>query len=624
MVLAKMIPEATIDQVQNAVNIVDYVGQFVQLKKQGQNMFGLCPFHDENTPSFSVNEEKQIFHCFSCGRGGSVFKFVMDLDGVSFPEAVAKVAEFGHVDVQINTTVNQPRESATATRQKELLAQVQKLFNHLLVNTAQGEPALDYLHGRQMTDETIEHFGIGFAPSDDQMLRKYLTKEGVSYEEQRASGLFVDRDGGELATRFTNRVMFPLRNERGQTIGFSGRVLGKQDGVAKYLNSPETELFNKRDTLFNLDQAKAAINPDKRFYLFEGFMDVITAYEAGVQTGIASMGTSLTREQIGIIDRVANEVVISYDGDMPGQKAADRALGMLQNARDLRYSVCLLPDGMDPDEFIKNRGADAFKQQLQHVLTPIAFRIMFLANGVDMTNDHDKIAYVDAALAEIARETEAVPRSLYLDQLAERSGVPRDALSQQLASTQVAPAPALGADNPFGAWDDNDMPPEPTGGWSDVPPADPTGQPQTFVQPQMVRISRFEKAERALLYYMLTDSETANLMGAEAVRFPHDLYQTIAQQWQDYRADGHDDISGFTTRLSDEEGQTVAALLSTPWPPVNDETTDGLLKVLGGSDLRQQLGTVKEQLQQAQRLGDQEGQTRLANQYFELMRQLKA
>lgn len=624
MMLARMIPEATIDEVQNAVNIVDYVGQFVQLKKQGQNMFGLCPFHDENTPSFSVNEDKQIFHCFSCGRGGSVFKFVMDLDGVSFPEAVAKVAAFGHVDVNINTTDNRPRESATVTRQKAILAQVQKLFNHLLVNTAQGEAALTYLHGRKMTDKTIEHFGIGFAPGDDQMLRKYLTKEGVSYEEQRASGLFVDRDGGQLASRFTNRVMFPLRNERGETIGFSGRVIGHQDGVAKYLNSPETELFNKRDTLFNLDQAKAAVNPDKRFYLFEGFMDVITAYEAGVPTGIASMGTSLTREQITIINRVAKEIVVTYDGDLPGQKAADRALGMLQNTQHLQYSVCLLPDGMDPDEFIQNRGADAFKQQLQHVLTPIAFRIMFLANGVDMTNDHDKIAYVDAALTEIARETEAVPRSLYLDQLAERSGVPRDALAQQLASTQAGPAPAAsGQDDPFAAWDDNDIPPAAPSGWVAEPPAAPADYgPSASVA--TTRMSRFEKAERALLYYMLTDAETADLVGADAVEFPHGLYQGIADQWQDYRATNNDDLSNFTTRLTDEEGETVAAILATSWPPVNTDTTEGLIKVLGGNDLRTQLSHVKEQLQQAQRLGDQAGQTRLANQYFELMRQLKA
>lgn len=317
------IPEDVIEQVRSQVNIVDVVSQYVQLKQSGKNLFGLCPFHEERTPSFSVSEDKQIFHCFSCGRGGNVFKFMMEIENLSFPEAVKKVAEMEHLDVDSKYFTDAAPASRETSEQKQLIElheQAVKLYHHILINTKMGKSALDYLHHRGVNDETIDLYQLGYAPQQ-RLLKPFFDERQADYQLLRKSGLFSETQDGKLRDRFVDRVMYPIRNATGQTVAFSGRLLAKDSDMPKYLNSPETELFNKRKILFNLDLARPNIRSKQPALLFEGFMDVISAYQGGIKSGIASMGTSLTEQQIYDIQRITREVIVCYDGDAPGQKS---------------------------------------------------------------------------------------------------------------------------------------------------------------------------------------------------------------------------------------------------------------------------------------------------------------
>lgn len=617
------IPADKIDEIKNAVNISDYIGQTVTLKKQGQNLFGVCPFHAENTPSFSVNEEKQIFYCFSCHRGGSVFKFIQELDKLSFPAAVKKVADFAGVPLELDEPVQAPVDPEVR-RQKEIMKLVGSFMHHLLMNTASGEAALTYLHARGLTDKILTTFGVGFAPDDAALLRTFLAKQGVNESEMRASGLFVDHQDGTLASRFTNRVMFPLRDSDGMTVGFSGRTLQTGKRVAKYLNSPETKIFNKGNLLFNLDEARAAVRDGHPFYLFEGFMDVISAYQAGVTSGVASMGTALTRDQIRVLERFGKSIVICYDGDTPGQEATARALDLLRDSQ-LDVSAVLLPDGQDPDEYIKAQGAEGFAAQLDRVLTPTAFILHQLAAGVDMANDHAKFAYIEAALRAINQVHDQLEREVYVRQLAERTDAPIEALRSKLADMPKARAaiqddPFMGIEPPPEVAPEEELAPD----W-DMPVTTSPAQP---VKP--APLGRLATAERELLAYLLTDTETTLAVIAATPEWADDAYGQLLQAWCDFAATQSLDIGmpppyqRFIEGLEGENASLAAAALSRTLPPVDQASTDNLLQVINHERQRQQLIQIKAQIKDARQVGDVATQNRLSVDYFNLMRQLQA
>uniref|UniRef100_UPI00403F9A2D DNA primase n=1 Tax=Lentilactobacillus hilgardii TaxID=1588 RepID=UPI00403F9A2D len=429
------IPEDVIEQVRSQVNIVDVVSQYVQLKQSGKNLFGLCPFHEERTPSFSVSEDKQIFHCFSCGRGGNVFKFMMEIENLSFPEAVKKVAEMEHLDVDSKYFTDAAPASRETSEQKQLIElheQAVKLYHHILINTKMGESALDYLHHRGVNDETIDLYQLGYAPQQ-RLLKPFFDERQADYQLLRKSGLFSETQDGKLRDRFVDRVMYPIRNGTGQTVAFSGRLLAKDSDMPKYLNSPETELFNKRKILFNLDLARPNIRSKQPALLFEGFMDVISAYQGGIKSGIASMGTSLTEQQIYDIQRITREVIVCYDGDAPGQKAIKRAIDAFkQTDHQLDLKVVSIPDGMDPDEFIRNRGADKFQTLLQHAQSPVDFDLNYLKQEANLKTEEGQAAYISEALKLISTISSGISRDLYLNRLADSFSIDKQVLKQQL------------------------------------------------------------------------------------------------------------------------------------------------------------------------------------------------
>jgi len=439
------VPEETINSIREQTDIVQVVSQYLQLRKSGQNHFASCPFHDDKTPSFSVSEKKQIYYCFSCGRGGNVFGFLQEMEGLSFIEAVGKTAELA--DIELDQSIidqakqSRPAEDSTRGKLLKIYEKAEHFYHHVLMNTQAGEEAYHYLLERGMTKESIETFKIGFSPPQRESLKMYLENEELSDPELlKQSGLFSDRDDLAFYDRFTNRIVFPIKDGKGQTVAFSGRAfmptdVSHQPGhhTAKYMNSPETELFNKRRILFNYDKARAGIRREGEVLLFEGFMDVISAWQAGVKNGIASMGTSLTEEHVQTLDKVTDHLIIAYDGDKAGMEATKRAADFLAQETHFTVEVASFPENLDPDDYIQAKGNDAFKEFLSHGRdTLMSFLMKYHRVGINVKNESERLKYIEVILKEMSRVSSAVERELYLNQLEEEFDVSVDALKEQM------------------------------------------------------------------------------------------------------------------------------------------------------------------------------------------------
>ncbi|GAK47436.1 DNA primase [Secundilactobacillus oryzae JCM 18671] len=601
------IPEEVIEQVRKDTNIADVIGQYVQLKKSGNNLFGLCPFQEERTPSFSVSESKQIYHCFSCGRGGSVFNFLMELEGLSFKEAVVKVADFSHIQLpeNIQNTGNEGESKESTANQQliELHEQAAKLYHHILVNTEMGEQALDYLHDRGLDDEIISTYNLGFAP-DKRLLLPFFQERKSDFQLLRQSGLFIENQEGQLRDRFAGRVMFPIRNQSGKTIAFSGRMLVKADNSPKYLNSPETTIFNKRKVLFNFDIARGASRQTGSVTLFEGFMDVIAAYRAGIKNGIASMGTSLTSEQIYAIERITQKLVICYDGDDPGQEATNRAISLFSNQQRLTLNIVQIPEKLDPDEFLKKYGAEKFQELVTSAIeTPISFKMRFLKRNRNLENESDQLEYINDVLQVLATVSSPVEQDLYLNQLANNFGLDKSTLKRQLAS--IVPAKA-----------------QPERQQRQVAPVTPE---VTYEQPR--KLDKVERAERNLLYRMLHDQSVwLKVTGMSEFHFIHDDYQSIFLLAEGYFAKHQNqyDSASFIDFIREKKlQQLIVALELSQMNVESDESEidDYLHVIMKQAPLEHQLAELQRQLADAVRLGDTSRERELTFQIIKVQQQ---
>ena len=430
--MAERIAEEKVNEIRQAVEIVDVIGDFVQLKKQGRNYFGLCPFHEENSPSFSVSPDKQIYHCFGCGAGGNVFSFLMEIEGLSFQEAAVKLADRANIELQLEvTSVNRGPQMPEGSKQMiEAHELLRKFYHHLLVNTKEGQDALEYLLNRGFTMESIERFQIGYALPSWDFVSKLLEKRGFSLALIEKAGLVIQREkDGTYFDRFRDRIMFPIVDHQGNTIAFSGRTLGGED--PKYLNSPETQIFNKSKVLYNFHLARPSIRKQQQAVLFEGFADVISANRAGVENGVATMGTSLTEEHMSLLKRNVQAVTICYDSDKAGIEAAFRASKMLSQS-GFAVRVAMMPDGMDPDDYIKAHGEEKFKNEIiGSSATLMAFKLIYYRRGKNLQHEGDRLQYIEEVLKEISFLDKAVEKDLYLRQLANEFSLSLDALVQQ-------------------------------------------------------------------------------------------------------------------------------------------------------------------------------------------------
>ncbi|WP_395378660.1 DNA primase [Fructilactobacillus frigidiflavus] len=601
------IPEEFVEKVRNNTNIRDIVGQYVQLKKAGKNLFGLCPFHEERTPSFSVNEEKQIFHCFSCGRGGNVFSFLMDLKGLSFPEAVEMVAKDDGIELPSNANWNQPSPQQQKLKPLiEINEAAAKLYHHVLINTKLGEEALNYLKKRQISDEMIETFNLGYAPNE-RILKKYFEEKKADYQALRKTGLFTETSDGELRDRFAGRLMVPIRNEHGKTVGFSGRLLHKDEDMPKYLNSPETELFNKRKIMYNFDLAKPEIRQTHDVILFEGFMDVISAYQAGVKNGVASMGTSLTEEQIYDLQRVTKQIYVCYDGDTPGQKATNRAIDLLKKNGNLNIGIIQMPDGIDPDEYRRSHGEVSFQQVVKNGRESIVkFKINYLRTQFNLTNEEDRLAYIDKVLHIIAGVENNVERDVYLKELADR-------LDLSLASLETQTEKYANVIQKRSQSNRN---------------LKRFIQTPTVLNQEFKHYSRIENAERHLLNMMLHNSEVwKKVRRNNDFAFVHDLYQQIfifAQEYFRYHAEYN------AAEFSDFVGETNLQATLAELEMTNDDTqyneeeiADCVKIIMQDAPIMEELEQKKADFNNAKQLGDEILQLKLATELIDLQKRLQ-
>ncbi|MEH7379923.1 DNA primase [Bacillus sp. JJ1533] len=548
------IPEETIEKIRISVDIVDVVSEYVQLKKQGRNYFGLCPFHGENTPSFSVSPDKQIFHCFGCGAGGNVFSFLMDLEGYSFAEAAVNLAKKVNIDLsdyEQQTAVSDKNNDASKMQEAHEL--LKKFYHHLLLNTKEGQPALDYLTNRGFTREIIDKFEIGYALDSWNFATKFLQKRGFKPELMERAGLLIKKeDAGTFFDRFRNRIMFPIWDHQGKTIAFSGRVLDKGQ-EPKYLNSPETIIFNKSKTLYNFHQARLHIRKQQQVVLFEGFADVIAADSADVPNSIGTMGTSLTDEHVKIIRRNVESVVICYDSDNAGLDAALRASTLLTEA-GCYVRVATMPNGMDPDDYINKYGAEKFKNDVIGAsLTLMAFKMQYLRRGKNLQDEGERIRYIEDVLKEISSLEKAVERDHYLRQLASEFSISLDALKTQ--QLQYYKSERKKRDN-FSSNRNN-----------------------TKAKPTVSKhlLKAYHNAERFLLAYMLRNRDIADKVQDQLqAEFNIEEHRAIITYLYAYYEEGHEpDISTFLTRIHDDNLKRIVtdiAMMS-----IEEEVTDSVL-----------------------------------------------
>ena len=416
-------PENFIQELTERSDIVDVVGSYVALgKRSGANYFGLCPFHNERTPSFAVNPSGQFYHCFGCGKGGGVINFIMEIENLSYPDAVAFLAK--------RAGMQMPEDSfdRDAKKRSRLLAanrDAARWFYEQLV-TPEGRRCTDYMAGRKISPSVAKRFGLGFAPEHSGAFLAAMRQKGYSDWELSDADLIRRGDHGFYST-FRNRLMFPIIDVRGNVIGFSGRALG--DAGAKYLNSKDTLVFNKGRNLFALNLAKKS----KAGYIIlsEGNIDIVALHQAGFDSAVASLGTSLTPEQARLISRYTNEVIIAYDNDGAGIKASQRAIGILERL-DLKVRVLRMTGAKDPDEYIKTRGADAFRNLLEDSEDQVDYRLGTVTAKYDLSQDDQKVAFLKEATALLATLPGAVEREVYAIRVAEQAGVGQDAVIREV------------------------------------------------------------------------------------------------------------------------------------------------------------------------------------------------
>ena len=416
---------AFLDELNQRNPIEDVVGQYVALTRRGSNLFGLCPFHGEKTASFSVAPEKGIFYCFGCHKGGGVINFIMDIENLSYPDAVRFLAKRAGLEVPDDNLENSQYKKKE--RLWALCKSAARFFNEQLKTPAAAE-ARAYAQKRGLSPSTITRFGLGFAPNAWTTLLDAMVSKGYTKQELLDAGLVLqNRDKGTFYDRFRNRLMFPIIDVRGNVIGFGGRVM--DDSTPKYLNSPETLIFNKRRNLFGMNIVKKS----KQGYIIltEGYMDAIALHQYGFDCAVASLGTSLTQEHADMLSKYTNEVVLTYDGDEAGQNATRRAIPMLERT-GLRVKILRMQGAKDPDEFLKKYGADRFKLLLKGSENQAEYRLRSLQMRFDLTNDEQKVEFAKQAAELISTFSTMVEREIYATRAAEMAGVTPEVMKMEV------------------------------------------------------------------------------------------------------------------------------------------------------------------------------------------------
>ncbi|HCZ8802873.1 TPA: DNA primase [Staphylococcus aureus] len=580
------IDQSIINEIKDKTDILDLVSEYVKLEKRGRNYIGLCPFHDEKTPSFTVSEDKQICHCFGCKKGGNVFQFTQEIKDISFVEAVKELGDRVNVAVDIEATQSNSNVQIASDdlQMIEMHELIQEFYYYALTKTVEGEKALTYLLERGFTDALIKERGIGFAPDSSHFCHDFLQKKGYDIELAYEAGLLSrNEENFSYYDRFRNRIMFPLKNAQGRIVGYSGRTYTGQE--PKYLNSPETPIFQKRKLLYNLDKARKSIRKLDEIVLLEGFMDVIKSDTAGLKNVVATMGTQLSDEHITFIRKLTSNITLMFDGDFAGSEATLKT-GQHLLQQGLNVFVIQLPSGMDPDEYIGKYGNDAFT----------AF----------VKNDKKSFAHYKVSLLkdEIAHNDLSYER--YLKELSHDISFMKSSILQQKAINDVAPffnvsPEQLANEIQFNQAPANYYPEDEYGGYI---------EPEPIGMAQFDNLSRQEKAERAFLKHLMRDKDTF-LNYYESVdkdNFTNQHFKYVFEVLHDFYAENDQyNISDAVQYVNSNELRET--LISLEQYSLNDEPyeneIDDYVNVINENG-QETIESLNHKLREATRIGDVE------------------
>lgn len=580
------IDQSIINEIKDKTDILDLVSEYVKLEKRGRNYIGLCPFHDEKTPSFTVSEDKQICHCFGCKKGGNVFQFTQEIKDISFVEAVKELGDRVNVAVDIEATQSNSNVQIASDdlQMIEMHELIQEFYYYALTKTVEGEKALTYLLERGFTDALIKERGIGFAPDTSHFCHDFLQKKGYDIELAYEAGLLSrNEENFSYYDRFRNRIMFPLKNAQGRIVGYSGRTYTGQE--PKYLNSPETPIFQKRKLLYNLDKARKSIRKLDEIVLLEGFMDVIKSDTAGLKNVVATMGTQLSDEHITFIRKLTSNITLMFDGDFAGSEATLKT-GQHLLQQGLNVFVIQLPSGMDPDEYIGKYGNDAFT----------AF----------VKNDKKSFAHYKVSILkdEIAHNDLSYER--YLKELSHDISFMKSSILQQKAINDVAPffnvsPEQLANEIQFNQAPANYYPEDEYGGYI---------EPEPIGMAQFDNLSRQEKAERAFLKHLMRDKDTF-LNYYESVdkdNFTNQHFKYVFEVLHDFYAENDQyNISDAVQYVNSNELRET--LISLEQYSLNDEPyeneIDDYVNVINENG-QETIESLNHKLREATRIGDVE------------------
>lgn len=435
------IPQEILDEIVARCDIVSVINEYVPLKRKGSNYQGLCPFHNEKTPSFSVSPGKQIFHCFGCGKGGNVFRFIMEIEGISFLEAVEKLAKRANVKLpEKEMTAAQREKLEQRKRYLQINDFAARYYHKVLMETPQGKPYRDYLKNRQISEEIMKKFQLGATPTGWDNLYQALKKRGVKAQEMLELGLISEsRKKGQYIDRFRQRLMFPIGDEKGSIIAFGGRIIDKDSSPQKYLNSPDTPLFHKSRNLYGLHLARTGIRNADQAIIVEGYMDVISCHQYGITNAVAPLGTAFTPEQGRLLMRNTYQMGISFDGDAAGMKATMRCLDILSDL-GCTARVIQIPDQADPDEYLKKYGKEAFEQLIAGAQELIMYKIARYMETTNTDTITGKMKVVAQLLPDLRKIQSAVARESAIRQMSIRLQVSEKAIWDELRKNSDAAA----------------------------------------------------------------------------------------------------------------------------------------------------------------------------------------
>lgn len=518
-----------IEEVRSRSDIVDVVSGYLNLQKKRNRYWACCPFHNEDTPSFSVSPDNQMFHCFGCGVSGNVYTFLMKYENYSFPEAVKVLAQRCGVKLpEVEYTEEQKKLVNRKQRLLDLNREAARFFYYQL-RSPRGKVGMEYLKKRELSEETMKKFGLGFADMGGQELIRYLRSKGFEDDLIHEAGLAVMSEKRGLVSQFWNRVMFPIQDIGGKVIGFGGRVMG--DGEPKYLNSPETPVFDKRRNLFGLNFARAARTGN--LILCEGYMDVISLHQAGFTQAVASLGTAFTPEQARLIKRYTDKVLLAYDSDGAGVKAAIRGIGILREA-GLTGKIIHMEPYKDPDEFIKNLGSEEFQKRIDEAENSFFFEIRVLERGFDLTDPDGKTRFHREIAKKLLVFTEEVERENYLQAIAAKYFVSPDNLRSLVASYAASEGGVKPSERPKKASRQKENPEDQT-----------------------------RKSQRVLLTWIADNpalyKKVRRLLSADD--FTDELYHRVAEKLFQNIENGNANPAGIVSMFEDEETQHAAALV---------------------------------------------------------------